>query len=130
MEAYKLTKFWWFTGFMGLGIIMAGSLMPSTPDMQVVPNFDKVLHFSGYAIATYYFQQLTKNRKLYRTLIFIFLYSALIEFLQDQLPTREMSFLDLVANGSGCLFGSLVSVKILPKFLLKLDNIFSNLLFR
>lgn len=127
---YKLNKFWWFTGLLGLAMIMAGSLMPSTPNMQVIPNFDKLLHFGGYAVATYYFQQLTKNQKALRTLIFIFLYSALIELFQDQLPTREMSFLDLIANALGCLFGSLISLKAFPCLLSKTDKIFSNLLSR
>lgn len=126
MSAYRFNKMWWFFGFLGLSIIMAGSLMPSEPGPEWIPNLDKVLHFTGYAIATFYFQQLTKNQKIILILILLFVYSGLIEVIQGFFPTRQMSVHDLIANGLGCLFGSLISVRVLKNLLFKIDHILSD----
>lgn len=125
-----MKKFWWFLGFLGLAIILFGSLMPSDPGPPPIPNMDKILHFSGYAIATYYFQQLTRNQKAILIFILIFFYSGVIELLQDQLPSRQMSLWDLVANGLGGLFGSVLSLKYLKNLLFKMDHSLSALLSR
>ncbi len=104
--------------------------MPSEPGPEWVPNFDKVIHFTGYFISTFYFQQLTKNQKPILIFVLLFAYSGAIEIAQDFFPTRQMSLLDLIANGSGALCGSLLSIKVLKKFLLKVDGILSDRLIR
>lgn len=130
MRAFQMNKLWWFFGYLGLIIIMIGSLMPSDPGPPPIPNLDKILHFTGYAISTFYFQQLTKNKKLVLIFTLLFLYSGLIELLQDFQPTRQMSFFDLVANTMGCTFGTFLSIKVFSNFLSKLDESLSGLLSR
>ena len=122
MNAYQMNKLWWFLGLLGLSLIMVGSLMPSEPGPEWIPHLDKALHFTGYLMATYYFQQLTRNQKVTLIFIFIFSYSGLIEIIQGQLPSREMSLLDLVANGIGCLAGTFLSLKVFKELLLKIDQ--------
>lgn len=126
MQAYRYNKLWWFFGILGLLIILGGSLRPVDPHPQPFPNMDKIVHFVGYFIATFYFQQLTKNKKTILIFVLLFAYSGLIEVLQDMFPTRMMSFGDLVANGIGCVVGTLFSLKILKEFLIKIDDILAN----
>ena len=130
MSAYRFNKLWWFLGILGLAIIAGGSLMPADTGPQVFPNSDKLVHFTGYAIATYYFQQLTKNQKLITIFFILWFYSGAIEVIQGQFPTRQMSLGDLIANGCGGLFGSFLSVKFLKEVLFKFDRILSDRLSR
>ena len=130
MNAYRLNKLWWFFGFLGMAIITGGSLMPSEPGPEWIPHVDKAVHFTGYFISTFYFQQLTKNQKPILIFILLFSYSGAIEIAQDFFPTRQMSLLDLIANGLGALCGSLLSIKILKDFLSRIDRILSDRLIR
>lgn len=130
MSTYQLNKMWWFFGYLGLAIILAGSLAPSDPGPPPLPHFDKILHFTGYLIATFYFQQLTKNKRIILIFFLILTFSGIIEILQGYFPYRQSSFLDLLANGIGGLTGSILSFKVLKNLLFKIDHTFSSLLNR
>jgi VanZ family protein len=130
MSSYKLNKMWWFFGYLGLAIILAGSLAPSDEGPPPIPHFDKVLHFTGYLITTFYFQQLTKNKKLILIFILILTFSGIIEILQGYFPYRQSSLLDLLANGAGGATGTILSFKLFKELLTKIDHTFSNLLNR
>ncbi len=130
MSSYQLNKMWWFFGYLGLALILAGSLAPSDEGPPPIPHFDKVIHFTGYLIATFYFQQLTKNKKRFLIFILILTFSGIIEILQGYFPYRQSSFLDLLANAVGGGAGTYLSLKIFKDLLSKLDHTFSNLLNR
>ncbi|MFT6068453.1 MAG: VanZ family protein [Bacteriovoracaceae bacterium] len=121
---------WWFFGYLGLAIILTGSLIPGDEGPPPIPHFDKVIHFTGYLIATFYFQQLTKNKKQYLIFILILAFSGIIELLQGLFPYRQSSLLDLLANALGGAMGTYLSLKIFDELLSKLDHTFSNLLNR
>jgi VanZ family protein len=71
---------------------------------QPIEHFDKIMHFTFYAVFTVIAAGCTKQRKTFIQLsIFIACYGALMEVFQSFVPSRFMSLADMVANTSGVL---------------------------
>ena len=69
-----------------------------------IENFDKVMHFTFYGLFTVIAAGCTSKRKTLISLaIFITCYGILMEFFQSFIPSRLMSFADIVANTSGVI---------------------------
>ena len=68
---------------------------------------DKLLHFSGYVI--FIISAMIAYRKRHRLMfILLFGYSVMIELIQYFLPYRSFELMDIVANVSGLIVGSLL----------------------
>lgn len=111
MREFKKPKLWNFLGVLGLLAIMVASIWPQAPGPSI-PHLDKVLHFSVYTIASFYYFQLMHKSKYKLTFIALFLYSVLIEFLQYSLGGRTAEVYDAIANFIGVSMGIYLNGKL------------------
>lgn len=95
--------------FLELVVIIYLSLKSPNGGVKVQMN-DKIGHFIGYGVLSlntflvYGFQSLRKTLGLLLGLLGL---GALMEFLQGFVPQREVSGLDMLANATGVLLGTL-----------------------
>ena len=102
-------------------MVIALSLMPSSSfDAQQfkIEGLDKVIHISMYTLLTLFWSTSLKRQyksKKIRSFAFLisivggFVLSVILEILQEFLVfSRSFEWLDLIANGIGCIFGVLV----------------------
>lgn len=111
MKEFKYPMAWNLLGILGLLAIMVASLWPQAPGPSI-PHLDKVLHFSVYTIASFYYFQLMHKSKYKLTFIALFLYSVLIEFLQYSLGGRTAEVYDAIANFIGVSMGLYLNGKL------------------
>lgn len=79
---------------------------------QPIAHFDKVMHFSFYALFTFIAAGCThKLRSFIALSLFIAAYGALMEFFQSFVPSRFMSVGDIIANSSGVVLVALIIFK-------------------
>jgi VanZ family protein len=77
-----------------------------------IEHFDKVMHFTFYGLFTFIAAGCTSQRKTFIWLsIFITFYGALMEVFQSFVPSRFMSFADIVANTSGIFIVAFIILK-------------------
>lgn len=70
---------------------------------------DKAGHFTGYLILAGLLGIGWPRRPLWQLWVATFLFGVLIEYAQSFTPSRHFEVLDMVANGSGALVGSLLA---------------------
>ena len=79
-------------------------MLTDNPTPMAVLFWDKLLHVGawGWVMGLAY---LAYQRHLgwYRVVLAIFAYSILLETLQPIIATRQFSWLDIIANGVGCI---------------------------
>ena len=88
-----------------IGLLTYLSVTPN-PDKVVETTHDKVCHFIGYtvlflSISLWY----DFRKKQFFKFFVLFLYSVIIEIIQYYIPNRSFSYLDMVANATGLMFG-------------------------
>ena len=110
-EGERLKYFWgWLLiGYLYLAYIIYGSLTPDPVNIHV-DGFDKVMHFSAYALLMMWFAMIfhkSITRNIY-ALLFVLLGVGL-EFAQQAGGVRYFEFSDMVANSLGVLAGYLVT---------------------
>lgn len=94
-------------------LIATSSLSPSTE--TDLPLWDKSMHATAYAIYVLLGSQLVHTpRQFHLVAMGIFAFSGAMEVGQYFVPGRDMSALDLIANGIGVLLGVLMAVRLLP----------------
>jgi len=82
------------------------SVLFLTP-VGVSAPWDKFLHFLFFGIlALFAYIPSRSNRTYLKYCLYIVLFSAAIELLQSQLPDRDMSSVDLLANVAGVLLAA------------------------
>lgn len=102
-------------------VVIAVSLIPSSNfDARQfdIEGIDKVIHFSMYALMTLFwstgFKRQYKSKKIRKYAFHIaviggFLLSLILEVFQEIfIFSRSFDWLDLIANGIGCIFGVVV----------------------
>jgi len=110
-EGKRLKYFWlWLSiGCSYLAYIIYGSLTPDPVDVHI-DGFDKVMHFSAYALLMMWFAMIFHkpvHRKAY-AIVFIAVGVGL-EFAQQAGGVRYFEFSDMVANSLGVLVGYFVT---------------------
>lgn len=76
---------------------------------QPVAHFDKLMHFSFYALFTFIAAGCTSKAKHFVALsLGIVAYGALMEYFQSFVPSRYMSIADIVANSLGVAIAALI----------------------
>ncbi len=95
-------------------VILIGTSWPTIsvgPDVPV--GFDKVVHFSMYAVlaglSLWSSQQSRSLRTLLLTIVGVALLAGIDEWHQSFIPSRSMSFLDWVADCVGALTGAVAT---------------------
>lgn len=112
-------KYLWFScGFALLLLIAIGSLMPVSGDV----GNDKLAHVIMYAIPATWFSLIVERRSLWRILIGLVAFGALMEFLQGLTDYRTMELADAVANSLGTLLGLFFHFTLLRRWLSAIDN--------
>lgn len=88
---------------LALIVVTALALNPA-PDLPIT-LWDKASHALAYFFLAYLgdrsFPSLTNRKPLLVVTLGLFAYGVVIEGLQSQIPSREASWLDMVANTSG-----------------------------
>ena len=114
---------WWALGLAYLGLLAHFSLSHeeyARPSSESVPLLDKYLHCLAYAMPAAGFVQLV--RSVPRTFAGLFAFGLLMEFLQAAGGLRTFQYSDILANSSGALVGSWISLKYGRDWLWKLDQ--------
>jgi VanZ family protein len=124
----KLPKFfiYWFPILLYCLLIFIQSSYPSPKIEPNLPNFDKVLHFMGYALLGALFLRAFYATSINRRLKLIFMLSILLsglygisdEIHQSFVPYRDADAMDALADFLGGAFGAgvfLLWVKIRSK---------------
>lgn len=84
-------------------IVISGAILGTTSGGFHIPHpFDKVAHFTGFAIFTFLFGRFFHAYVVAAILVFIA--GSGLEIIQAFLPGRQFSIADIVANCSGAVF--------------------------
>jgi len=111
LEEHKLKYFWgWLTiGCLYLAYIIYGSLTPDPVDIQI-DDFDKVMHFSAYALLMIWFAWIFYKPLSRYTMVVLFIALGIgLEFAQQAGGVRYFEFSDMIANSLGVLAGYFVT---------------------
>lgn len=97
-----------FRGAFALTLIVVTVLaLNPAPDLPITV-WDKASHALAYFFLAYLgdrsFPSFANRKPLLLVCLGLFAYGVVIEGLQSQIPTREASWLDMVANASGLVF--------------------------
>lgn len=95
------------------GLIAWLSLSPGSGLPQSIPHSDKLAHFLaylGYALLSIlWLKTFCLARRL---LLGLFIFGVLIECAQSFIPLRQMSVLDVIANTTGAMFGTVLAYRL------------------
>jgi VanZ family protein len=105
--------FYWLPLALYCLLIFFQSSKPSFEHLPHIPYFDKFLHFVGYALLGILFFRAFRTMRLKQSRQLLILFSILCatlygisdEIHQYFVPFREASFLDVIANTLGSVFG-------------------------
>ena len=107
MRKQFVTYLLWLSAIVVIAMVTMLSLFPSE-SVELSIN-DKIGHFLAYTVLTLNAELLTKSYKQLLWLItLILLYGIMIEFVQGLIPGRVPSLLDVLANSTGVLIGTLL----------------------
>lgn len=110
-EGQKLKYFWlWLLiGYAYLSYIIYGSLTPSPVEVNI-DDFDKVMHFSAYALLMIWFAMIfySAHARVIHAIAFAGL-GVGMEFAQQAGGVRFFEFSDMIANSVGVLTGYFVT---------------------
>ena len=109
----KLTYFWlWLLiGCAYLTYIIYGSLTPN-PINVAIDDFDKVMHFTAYALLMLWFGMIFYKLTVRYVLLASFIALGVgLEFAQQAGGVRYFEYADMIANSLGVLAGFLVTRK-------------------
>lgn len=88
------------------------SLKSHSSIIQVSLN-DKFMHFFAYAILTLWLYLLFSSKNIFlKSILILFIYGLFIELLQDFIPNRHFSIMDIIANSLGIFISIMVVKKI------------------
>ena len=116
LNFYKFLFLFWFLFILVVSIYpgnLIGLVLKGDP--TTYPGGDKVSHFVSYfLLGSLAFLSFEKNRKFKSIVLFLILFSLIMEFLHLFIPNRFYENLDLAMNFSGIIVGL---------FILQLKNI-------
>lgn len=110
--------YWLALGWMLMGTVCWLSLTPSPVDTGINQG-DKIGHLLAYLSLMAWWGQL--DTRINRLLLLFLIMGAGLEGLQGLTPSREPSFLDMVANAIGAGLGWLAS-RTWPDWLMRLEK--------
>ena len=115
MTRDKLRHLWLALGWLGVVAVVVLSLIPQPPELLGVPHEDKVGHLATYGLLMWWFCQALPDRSA-RMLAGAGLLAlgVVLEFVQGWSGLRMFSPADMVADGTGVLFGWLLAAPRTP----------------
>lgn len=129
MKKLKYHKIWLFFGIVYIIIIFYFCLKRPTESMHSnIEHFDKVVHFTTYLIAGWWFRQIYPSQINKSLFFFLLSLGCSIEFFQYLTGYRSAELYDIVANSLGILSGIYPASYIAPRVLKRIDsNIYKKL---
>lgn len=123
MKTERPRLLWHVLGWLLVAFIIVGSLVPPPTELDMI-HYDKANHLLIYAVLMGWFTQLISVRKLqFAYMLGFFAMGMGLESLQAQTSYRSFELADMVANGVGIFIGWIISVTIMPGWLIKLDKL-------
>ena len=126
----KYRKIWLLMGFGWIGLVIFLSLMHNPPQVMDVQMFDKIEHFSAYAMLMFWFCQI--YWEMPHRLKIAFALAALgvsIEIVQGMEGFRVFEYADMLANTIGVLIGWGLGKTALKQSLFKIEQLIKRLFF-
>jgi VanZ family protein len=110
MRALRYLWIWLALGWAGAALIVVLSLVPSPPEVVSGHSLDKLAHFLAYACLMMWFGfiYLPGRSYVYLGLGFVAM-GIVLEWVQGATGYRVAEYPDMMANGSGVLFGWVLS---------------------
>lgn len=126
----------WYFSILGALILLVLSLIPSGPINPIswinILHIDKLAHIIAYSVWTFtlilsfskqYYQLRLRFKKTLLAFTLALMYGILMEMLQATISVdRVGEWVDVVANGIGCIIGLVVFYKVSKTLNLKLHN--------
>lgn len=122
MKNLRFKKTWLILGLFFLYILFYLCLRPGTGQQNVIPHFDKILHFTAYFSLSLYFHQVFKEKYSSKLIIALTLIGILIEFLQEISVNRTFEYLDMITNSFGAISGSIASMALGRNLLIFIES--------
>ena len=122
MKKLKYKKIWISLGLLYVILVIYFCLIPGVGGPPSIPNQDKVIHFITYALCSFWFSQSFYREFTVRIFIWVFFLGTSVELAQGLTKTRFFEYGDILANSLGNYIGLLVSLKVFPKLLEKIDD--------
>lgn len=105
--AVHLQRAGWIAGFAWLLLVAILSLLPGGDQPAPFPHADKLVHFFLYAIPGAWFAMFRKGDGLIIVLL-LTAYGSCLEVAQEFVPRRGFDWLDILANASGAVIGTVI----------------------
>lgn len=124
-QVLKFRPLWLSLGWLLVASVWYLSLTPSPPQIDIgIDFFDKISHFTAYAVMMGWFMQLYQVRRtrMFYALGFIAM-GVSIEFLQGMGSARMFEVADMLANGFGVFLAFVFIHKKLSKVLCYCEQI-------
>lgn len=122
MSTSQPRRLWYVLGWLMVAIIVIGSLVPSPTQLDIV-RYDKANHLIAYTVLMGWFTQLISERNMQIVyMLGFFAMGVSLEFLQAQTSYRSFELADMMANGVGVFIGWVISVTMMPGWLIKFDK--------
>ena len=117
MNPARLDNYWRAAGWLGVGIIVYLSLIPTPPQVGI-ENEDKFGHFAAYGLVTLWFAQSCAGlrQRIWLAIGMVALGIAM-EYAQRATGYRTFGVADMVAGALGVAAGWLAAPPRLPNFL-------------
>lgn len=116
MTRFRLA--WLTVGWIGVLLVLTGSLIPSPPELIPLENGDKAQHALAYGGLMFWFAQVYVARPVRsRTAALLLALGIAIEYMQGWTGWREFSYADMAANATGVALGWLASPPRTPNLL-------------
>ena len=123
----RLVHLWYGCGVAMLLAVAVVSLIPA-PDIGVS---DKLSHLLTYTLLSGWFCLLARQRTaLACSMVALIAYGMMIEWLQSLTGYRYAEWGDVIANGAGCLLGTLGYLRPLRRAFARVDEKLSSWLWR
>lgn len=87
--------------------VLVLSLLPPSPELPTT-GWDKSNHMLAFATLAFLSSQAWPER-IAVSLVMLLAYGGLIEVLQSFTPDRQADFIDVVADGTGLLIGTIIA---------------------
>ena len=109
MATLRFPWLWWGLGWVLVGTVCFGSLVPSRAVRFYLMN-DKLIHAVAYGVLMMWFAGLCRrDREMFVAAVLIFALGLVLDLLQSQLATRYFDPWDVAANGGGILIAWIVA---------------------
>ena len=117
MNPARITGYWQAAGWLGVGLIIALSLTPAPPQIDI-ENGDKLGHLAAYGLVTLWFAQpYTGLRQRIWLAGGMVALGIAMEYAQRATGYRTFEVADMVADALGVAIGWLAAPPRLPNFL-------------